>query len=52
MQGIIQLLTSRLGSGQRAYSHLYAMRVVNTITGDIHFLHQDTTMFQVRLKKG
>ncbi len=46
-QGIIQLLTSRLGGGQRAYSHLYAMRVVNTITGDIHFLHQDTTMYQV-----
>ena len=47
MQGIIQLLTCRLGGGQRAFYHLYAMRMVNNITGDIHCLHQDTTMYQV-----
>ena len=47
IRGIIQLLTCRLGGGQRAFSHLYAMRMVSTVTGDIHCLHQDTTMYQV-----
>ena len=47
IRGIIQLLTCRLGGGQRAFSHLYSMRMVNTVTGDIHCLHQDTTMYQV-----
>ena len=41
------MLTCRLGGGERAFSHLYSMRTVNNITGDIHYLHQDTTMFQV-----
>ena len=49
-QGIIQLLTCRLGGGHRAFSHLYSMRMVNTITGDIQCLHQDTTMYQVHEK--
>ena len=49
IKGIIQLLTNRLyTSGEcRYYQHLYAMRMVNTNSGDIHWLHQDTTMFQV-----
>ena len=49
IKGIIQLLTNRLyTSGEcRYYQHLYAMRMVNTVTGDVHWLHQDTTMFQV-----
>ena len=47
IKGIIQLLTCRLGGGQRAFSHLYSMRLVNHVTGDIHCLHQDTTMYQV-----
>ena len=47
IRGIIALLTGRLGGGRRGYSHLYSMRLVNTVTGDIHCLHQDTTMFQV-----
>ena len=47
LQGIIQLLTGRLGGGQRAFAHLYAMRMVNTLTGEIRCLHQDTTMYQV-----
>jgi hypothetical protein len=49
IKGIIQLLTNRLyTSGEcRYYQHLYAMRMVNTSTGDVHWLHQDTTMFQV-----
>eukprot|EP00090_Calanus_glacialis_P040090 TRINITY_DN6986_c0_g1_i1.p1 TRINITY_DN6986_c0_g1~~TRINITY_DN6986_c0_g1_i1.p1 ORF type:complete len:1244 (-),score=268.91 TRINITY_DN6986_c0_g1_i1:950-4681(-) len=50
IKGIIQLLTCRLGGGQRAFSHLYAMRMVNNITGDVHCLHQDTTMYQVHEK--
>ena len=51
IKGIIQLLTCRLGGGQRAFAHLYSMRMVNTITGDIHCLHQDTTMYQVEICK-
>ena len=49
IKGIIQLLTNRLyTSGEcRYYQHLYAMRMVNTTTGDVHWLHQDTTMYQV-----
>ena len=47
LQGIIQLLTGRLGGGQRAFAHLYAMRMVNSLTGEIRCLHQDTTMYQV-----
>ena len=49
IKGIIQLLTNRLySSGEcRYYQHLYAMRMVNTNSGDVHWLHQDTTMFQV-----
>jgi len=47
IKGIIQLLTGRLGGGQRAFSHLYAMRMVNNLTGEIRSLHQDTTMYQV-----
>jgi len=47
IKGIIQLLTGRLGGGQRAFAHLYAMRMVNTLTGEIRCLHQDTTMYQV-----
>ena len=48
IKGIIQLLTSRLSGGEcRQYQHLYAMRMVNTATGDVHWLHQDTTMYQV-----
>ena len=49
LQGIIQLLTGRLGGGQRAFSHLYAMRMVNNLTGEIRSLHQDTTMYQVKM---
>ena len=52
IRGIIQLLTCRLGGGQRAFSHLYSMRMVNTVTGDIHCLHQDTTMYQVSGQRG
>ena len=40
-------MTGRLGGGQRAFSHLYAMRMVNNLTGEIRSLHQDTTMYQV-----
>ena len=42
-------MTGRLGGGQRAFSHLYAMRMVNNLTGEIRSLHQDTTMYQVRM---
>lgn len=42
-------MTGRLGGGQRAFSHLYAMRMVNNLTGEIRSLHQDTTMYQVKM---
>lgn len=49
IKGIIHLLTNRLyTTGEcRYYQHLYAMRMVNINSGDVHWLHQDTTMFQV-----
>jgi hypothetical protein len=46
-QGIVHLLTSRLGDGDRAYRHIYAMRIFNSLSEDVVWLHQDTTMFQV-----
>ena len=47
-QGIVHLLTSRLGDGDRGYRHIYAMRLINTSSEEVIWLHQDTTMFQVR----
>ena len=48
LQGIVHLLTSRLGDGDRSYRHIYAMRLINATSEEVVWLHQDTTMFQVR----
>jgi hypothetical protein len=48
LQGIVHLLTSRLGDGDRCYRHIYAMRLINTNSEEVIWLHQDTTMFQVK----
>ncbi|XP_063217429.1 focal adhesion kinase 1 isoform X7 [Bacillus rossius redtenbacheri] len=50
VKGIINLITSRLATGQRAYQHLYAMRLHHPPTGEVYWLHQDTTMYQVQEK--
>ncbi|XP_021926786.1 focal adhesion kinase 1 isoform X4 [Zootermopsis nevadensis] len=50
VKGIITLITSRLATGQRAYQHLYAMRLQHPPTGEVYWLHQDTTMYQVQEK--
>ncbi|XP_069676126.1 focal adhesion kinase 1 isoform X3 [Periplaneta americana] len=50
VKGIITLITSRLATGQRAYQHLYAMRLHHPPTGEVYWLHQDTTMYQVQEK--
>ncbi len=46
MQGIIHLLTQRLGDGERHFRHLFAMRMVCHATEEVRWLHQDTTMCQ------
>ncbi|CAG2060896.1 unnamed protein product [Timema podura] len=50
VKGIINLITSRLSTGQRAYQHLYAMRLHHPGAGEVYWLHQDTTMYQVQEK--
>ncbi|XP_075215435.1 protein tyrosine kinase 2 Fak isoform X2 [Lycorma delicatula] len=47
---IISLVTSRLASGHREFQRCYAMRLHHPATGQVHWLHQDTTMYQVKEK--
>ena len=47
-QGIIHLLTSKKSQDFRQFQHLYGMRMINTVTREEAWLHQDTTMFQVQ----
>ncbi|XP_017776898.1 PREDICTED: focal adhesion kinase 1 isoform X5 [Nicrophorus vespilloides] len=48
IKGIISLVTDRLSTGDRYYKGLYAMRLLHTSTGEMFWLHQDTTMYQVQ----
>ena len=48
VKGIIQLLTCRLGGGERAFQRLYAMRMVHEESGENRWLHQDTAMYHVQ----
>ncbi|XP_049835463.1 focal adhesion kinase 1 isoform X3 [Schistocerca gregaria] len=50
VKGIISLVTSRLASGERACQNMYAMRLVHPPSGEVFWLHQDTTMYQVQEK--
>ncbi|XP_025831633.1 focal adhesion kinase 1 isoform X2 [Agrilus planipennis] len=50
VKGIISLVTERLSTGERYYKNSYAMRLRHVTTGEIHWLHQDTTMYQVQEK--
>uniref|UniRef100_A0A1B6DL08 non-specific protein-tyrosine kinase n=1 Tax=Clastoptera arizonana TaxID=38151 RepID=A0A1B6DL08_9HEMI len=48
VKGIISLVTSRLATEPRVYQQCYAMRLHHPGTGEMHWLHQDTTMAQVQ----
>ncbi|KAB0790612.1 hypothetical protein PPYR_14979 [Photinus pyralis] len=50
VKGIISLVTERLSTGERYYKNMYAMRLYHITTREIHWLHQDTTMYQVQEK--
>lgn len=48
VKGIISLVTSRLATGPRVFQQCYAMRLHHVASGEIYWLHQDTTMHQVQ----
>ncbi|XP_071744242.1 focal adhesion kinase 1 isoform X4 [Lepeophtheirus salmonis] len=48
IKGIIQLLMSRLSDDEKAYTHLYAMRLMNAEFREPIWLHQDMTLSQVK----
>ena len=48
LQGIIHLLTSKKTNDSRTYQHLYGMRMINTLSQEVAWLHKDTTMFHVQ----
>ncbi|XP_054275374.1 focal adhesion kinase 1-like isoform X2 [Macrosteles quadrilineatus] len=48
IKGIISTVTSRLATEPRAYQQCYAMRLHHPATGEMHWIHQDTTMAQVQ----
>ncbi|GJQ76496.1 hypothetical protein Trydic_g2203 [Trypoxylus dichotomus] len=50
IKDIISLITERLSNSERLYKNLYAMRLIHTTTGEVHWLHQDMTMNQVQEK--
>ncbi|XP_023318899.1 focal adhesion kinase 1 isoform X3 [Trichogramma pretiosum] len=50
VKGIISLVTTRLAAGPRHYKNLYAMRLHHPASHECHWLHQDTTMYQVQEK--
>ncbi|XP_042209507.1 uncharacterized protein LOC121857491 isoform X2 [Homarus americanus] len=47
---IISVVISRQAPGMRPYDGMFAIRLRNTITREIHWLHQDLTMYQVEEK--
>lgn len=51
VKGIISLVTSRLAVGTRHYRNLYAMRLHHPGSGESYWLHQDITMYQVRMMR-
>uniref|UniRef100_T1IYC0 non-specific protein-tyrosine kinase n=1 Tax=Strigamia maritima TaxID=126957 RepID=T1IYC0_STRMM len=50
VRGIIHLITSRPPVGVRAFESLYAMRLCHRNSKEEHWLHIDTTMYQVHEK--
>ena len=47
-QYVIDLLVTHDSPGPRAYQSLFALRMVNTRSREVVWLHQDTSMFEVR----
>ncbi|KAF5297586.1 hypothetical protein FQA39_LY12062 [Lamprigera yunnana] len=50
VKGIISLVTERLSTGERYFKNMYAMRLYHITMREVHWLHQDTTMYQVQEK--
>ncbi|XP_044731182.1 focal adhesion kinase 1 [Chrysoperla carnea] len=50
VKGIISLVTERLATGVRYFKNLYAIRLYHPGTGEVYWIHQDTTMSQVQEK--
>ncbi|XP_068225530.1 focal adhesion kinase 1 isoform X4 [Palaemon carinicauda] len=50
IKGIISVVISKQAPGPRQYESMFAVRLRNTITGELHWLHQDLTMYQVEEK--
>ncbi|XP_068225531.1 focal adhesion kinase 1 isoform X5 [Palaemon carinicauda] len=50
VKGIISVVISKQAPGPRQYESMFAVRLRNTITGELHWLHQDLTMYQVEEK--
>ncbi|XP_037794751.1 focal adhesion kinase 1-like isoform X2 [Penaeus monodon] len=50
VKGIINVVIGRQAAGPRPYESMFAIRLRNTITGELHWLHQDLTMYQVEEK--
>jgi focal adhesion kinase 1 len=48
IKGIIHLLTSKKTNDSRTYQHLYGMRMINTVSQEVAWLHKDTTMLHVQ----
>ncbi|XP_046677236.1 focal adhesion kinase 1 isoform X3 [Homalodisca vitripennis] len=48
IKGIISTITSKLAIEPRVYQQCYGMRLHHTASGEMHWLHQDTTMTQVQ----
>lgn len=50
LKTIINVVISRQAPGPRLYEGMFAVRLHNTITREVHWLHQDLTMYQVEEK--
>jgi len=49
VKGIISVVISRQAAGPRPYESMFAIRLRNSNTGDVHWLHQDLTMYQANV---
>lgn len=47
IKGIISLVTGRLANGCPHYQGIYGLQLDHPLSGEIHWLHQDSTMSEV-----
>ncbi|XP_050545837.1 focal adhesion kinase 1 isoform X2 [Daktulosphaira vitifoliae] len=47
VKGIVSLVTGRLASGCLQYLGVYGLRLYHPLSGDVHWLHQDSTMAEI-----